>query len=158
MIEPVAVLLFAALPEVIWQFARDTLAPARADSAEALRRVRRQAGQYAGEAASAFYELYLALLSGAEAGSAQANGEIKTVFLHAAEDVCKRCPSNITCWQRRSVETLQAFSDASLPLIKKGRVEPHDFTSGFRARCTHLPELLHAMNSGLDALILETSL
>lgn len=147
-----AVLLFAALPEVIWQFARDTLAPARADSAEALRRVRRQAGQYAGEAASAFYELYLALLSGAEAGSAQANGEIKTVFLHAAEDVCKRCPSNITCWQRRSVETLQAFSDASLPLIKKGRVEPHDFTSGFRARCTHLPELLHAMNSGLDAL------
>lgn len=147
-----AVLLFAAFPEVLWQFARDTLAPARADGTEALRRVRRQAGRYAGEAASAFYELYLSLLSGAEAGSAKANNDIKTVFLHAAEDVCKRCPSNITCWQRRSVETLQAFSDATLPLMKKGRVEPHDFTNGFRARCTHLPELLHAMNSGLDAL------
>lgn len=147
-----AVLFFAAFPEVFWQFARDTLAPARADGNEALRRMRRQAGRYAGEAASAFYEMYLSMLAGAEAGSAQAGGELKAVFLHAAEDVCKRCPSNITCWQRRSVETLQAFSDATIPLIKKGRVEPHDFTSGFRARCTHLPELLHAMNSGLDAL------
>ncbi len=147
-----AVLLFAAVPETLWQYARDALAPARADGSEALKRLRRQAGQTAGEAAHAFYELYLSMLAGVEAGSAQADGQLKTVFIHAAEDVCKRCPSNITCWQRRSVETMQSFSDAALPLIKKGRVEPGDFTSGFRARCTHLPELLHAMNSGLDAL------
>lgn len=147
-----AVLLFATVPEVLWQYARDTLAPARADGAETVRRVRRNAGRCAGEAAKAFYEMYLSMLSGAEAGSAASNGALKTVFVHAAEDVCKRCPTCTTCWQRKSVETMQAFSAATVPLIKKGRVEPHDFTAGFRARCTHLPELLHAMNSGLEAL------
>lgn len=148
----IAVLFFAAIPEVLWQYARDALAPARADGNEALRRVRRNAGRCAGEAAKAFYEMYLAMLAGAEAGSVAENKEIKTVFVHAAEDVCTRCPVQPTCWQRKSVETLQAFSAVTVPLIKKGRVEPHDFSARFRARCVHFPELLHAMNSGLEAL------
>ena len=147
-----AVVLFTAVPEMLWQYAKDSLAPARADGAEVLHRMRRNAGKYAGEAAHAFYEMYLSLLAGVEAGRAANNEAIKTVFVHAAEDVCKRCPSHVTCWQRRSVETMQAFSEATFPLLQRGRVEPVDFSAGFRARCTHLPELLHAMNTGLDTV------
>lgn len=147
-----AVLLFAAVPQSVWQYGKDCLRPARRDTIESLERLRRAAGKYANEASAAFYELYLALLSGAEHGKAEANEEVHAVFDRAADAVCSRCPACETCWQKDSVATLDAFTDMAIPMLRRGRAEADDFPESFRARCAHLPELVRAVNDGLGAL------
>lgn len=147
-----AVLLIAAVPETVWQYGRDCLTPARRDTIESLERLRRSAGKYANEASAAFYELYLAMLSGAEHGKAEANEEVHAVFDRAADAVCSRCPACATCWQKDSVATLDAFTDLAVPMLRRGRAEAADFPDSFRSRCAHLPELVRAINDGLGAL------
>lgn len=147
-----AVLLFAAVPESVWQYGRDSLLPVRRDPAESMDRIRRAAGKYANEASSAFHELYLAMLSGVEHGQAEANEEVHAVFDRAADAVCAHCPACATCWQKDSVATLDAFSDLAIPMLRRGRAEAGDFPDSFRSRCAHLPELVRAVNDGLGAL------
>lgn len=60
-----AVLLFASLPEAVWNALRRTLLPETLVGEKTRLKLRRAAGHCATEAAQAFYKLYLAMLSGA---------------------------------------------------------------------------------------------
>lgn len=146
------VLLFWLVPDTLWQYIRDTLLPTRHDTVDTVERVRRSAGRYAAEASDAFYEMYLAMMSGAQAGRAAADEDIHAIFDCAADKVCRRCAICKECWQRDYVATLSALGDVSGPMLKRGRAEADDFPRHFSERCIHFPELLRAVNQALFAL------
>ncbi len=147
-----AVVLFCMTPDTLWQYIRDTLLPARQDTIETVERVRRSAGRYATEASEAFYEMYLAMMSGAQTGRAAADDDIHAIFDCAADKVCRSCPICKECWQRDYVATLSALRDVSGPMIRRGQAKASDFPRHFSERCIHFPELLHAVNEALFAL------
>lgn len=147
-----SVLLYAAVPASVWQYARDIFMPVRRDTTESIQRIRHTAGRYANEASAAFQELYLALQSGVEHGRAQANDEVRAVFDRATDAVCAHCEACGACWQKESVATMDAFHTMAVPMLKRGRAQAGDFPPGFQGRCVHLPELIQAINRGLAAL------
>lgn len=147
-----SVMLFWLVPEPVWQYARDTLLPARNDTVDTVLRVRRSAGRYAAEASEAFYEMYLAMMNGAQTGRAAADEDIHAIFDCAADKVCRRCSICKQCWQRDYVSTLSALNDVSGPMLKRGRAEASDFPRHFSDRCIHFPELLRVVNEALFAL------
>lgn len=147
-----AAMLFWAIPEPVWQYARDTLIPVRSDTLDTVSRVRRSAGRYASEASEAFYEMYLAMMNGAQSGRAAADEDVHAIFDCAADKVCRRCSICHQCWQRDYVSTLSALNDVSVPMLKRGRAEAADFPRHFSDRCIHFPELLHTVNEALFAL------
>lgn len=147
-----AVLLYAAVPGSVWQYARDSLNPVRRDTAESIGRVRRTAGRYASEASDAFGELCAALQSGVEHGRVQTSDEVRAVFDRATDAVCAHCEACGACWQKESVATMDAFSSLAAPMLRRGRAQAGDFPPGFQGRCVHLPELVQAINRGLAAL------
>ena len=147
-----AVLLYAAVPVNVWQYARDIFMPVRRDTTESIQRIRHTAGRCANEASAAFQELYLALQSGVEHGRAQANDEVRAVFDRATDAVCSHCQACGACWQKESVATMDAFHAMAVPMLKRGRAQAGDFPPGFQGRCVHLPELIQAINRGLAAL------
>lgn len=147
-----AALLFWLVPGELWQYIRDALLPARHDAADTVERVRRSAGRYAAEASDAFYEMYLAMMNGAQTGRAAADEDIHAIFDCAADKVCRRCAVCKECWQRDYVATLSALSDVSGPMLRRGRAEAADFPRHFSERCVHFPELLRAVNEALFAL------
>lgn len=147
-----AVLIYAAVPGGVWQYAKDCLNPVRRDTAESIGRIRRTAGRYANEASAAFGELYEALQSGLEHGRAESSDEVRAVFDRATDAVCAHCEACGACWQKESVQTMNAFSTLAAPMLKRGRAEASDFPQGFQGRCVHLPELVQAINRGLAAL------
>lgn len=145
-------MLFWLVPEPVWQYARDTLLPTRNDTVDTVLRVRRSAGRYAAEASEAFYEMYLAMMNGAQAGRSAADEDIHAIFDCAADKVCRRCAICKQCWQRDYVSTLSALNDVSAPMLKRGRAEAGDFPRHFSDRCIHFPELLRTINEALFAL------
>ena len=147
-----AVLLFASLPEAVWNALRRTLLPESLIGTKTRLRLRRAAGQCATEAAQAFYELYLAMLNGAAEGRAAGDENLKVVFDRASDRVCRNCVLCAQCWQKDYVSTLAALNDVTQPMLARGRAEMQDFPYHFTARCVHLPELIRAINSALFAL------
>lgn len=147
-----AVAAFAVLPPFVWQALRRSLLPDTLMGEAAHRSVRQMAGQCATEAAQAFYELYLAMLSGISEGKAAGDDNVRAVFDHASDRVCKNCVLCSQCWQRDYVTTLAALNDVTQPMLKRGRAELSDFPYHFASRCVHLPELMRAINSALFAL------
>lgn len=67
------------------------------------------------EAAQAFYELYLAMLSGAAEGRAAGDENLRVVFDRASDRVCKSCVLCAQCWQKDYVTTLAALNDVTQP-------------------------------------------
>lgn len=147
-----AALVFWMVPDTLWQYIRDTLLPTRQDTVDSIERMRHSAGRYAAEASDAFYEMYLAMMSGAQTGRAAADEDIHAIFDCAADKVCRRCKICKDCWQRDYVATLSALGDVSGPMLKRGRAEAGDFPRHFSERCIHFPELLRAVNEALFAL------
>lgn len=147
-----AVAAFAVLPPFVWQALRRSLLPDTLMGEAAHRTVRQVAGQCATEAAQAFYELYLAMLSGISEGKAAGDDNVRAVFDRASDRVCKNCVLCSQCWQRDYVTTLAALNDVTQPMLKRGRAELSDFPYHFASRCVHLPELMRAINSALFAL------
>ncbi|MDY3618185.1 SpoIIE family protein phosphatase [Agathobaculum sp.] len=147
-----AVALFAAMPPFVWSALRQTLLPDTLMGEAAGLRVRQSAGKCASEVAQAFYELYLAMLTGASAGRAAGDQNVRVVFDKASDRVCKNCVLCSQCWQRDYVTTLSALNDVTQPMLKRGRAELSDFPYHFASRCVHLPELMRAINSALFAL------
>ena len=147
-----AVLLFASLPEAVWNALRRTLLPESLIGTKTRLRLRRAAGQCATEAAQAFYELYLAMLNGAAEGRAAGDENLKVVFDRASDRVCRNCVLCAQCWQKDYVSTLAALNDVTQPMLARGRAEMQDFPYHFTARCVHLPELIRSINSALFAL------
>ena len=145
-------MLFWLVPEPVWQYARDTLLPTRNDTVDTVLRVRRSAGRYAAEASEAFYEMYLAMMNGAQAGRSAADEDVHAIFDCAADKICRRCAICKQCWQRDYVSTLSALGDVSAPMLKRGRAEAGDFPRHFSDRCIHFPELLRTINEALFAL------
>lgn len=147
-----AVLLYAAVPPLLWACAKESLSPVRRDAADSIQRIRRTAGRCANEASAAFQELYQALQSGVEHGRAQASDEVRAIFDRTTDAVCTHCEVCGACWQKDSVATMDCFHAMAVPMLKRGRAETGDFPPGFQARCIHLPELVHEINRGLAAL------
>ena len=147
-----AVLLFASLPETVWNALRRTLLPETLVGEKTRLKLRRAAGHCATEAAQAFYELYLAMLSGAAEGRAAGDENLRVVFDRASDRVCKSCVLCAQCWQKDYVTTLAALNDVTQPMLARGRAEMQDFPYHFSSRCVHLPELIRAINSALFAL------
>lgn len=146
------VAVFAALPGFVWNALRQTLLPETLLGEGARRSVRQSAGKCATEAAQAFYELYLAMLSGAAEGKAAGDQNVRAVFDRASERVCKNCVLCSQCWQRDYISTLSALNDVTAPMLERGRAELSDFPYHFASRCVHLPELMRAINGALFAL------
>ena len=147
-----AVVVFAALPPAVWRAIRQSLLPDALTGEAARSSVRRTAGKCATEAAQAFYELYLSMLSGINEGKAVGDQNVRAVFDSASDRVCKHCVLCSQCWQRDYITTLAAFNDVTQPMLKRGRAELTDFPHHFASRCVHLPELMRAINSALFAL------
>lgn len=147
-----AAMLFWLVPEPVWQYARDTLLPARNDTVDTVLRVRRSAGRYAAEASEAFYEMYLAMMNGVQAGRTAADEDVHAIFDCAADKVCRRCRICRQCWQKDYVSTLSALNDVSVPMLRRGHAEAEDFPRHFADRCIHFPELLSSVNGALFAL------
>lgn len=145
-------MVFWLIPEPVWQYVRDTLLPTRNDTVDTVMRVRRSAGRYASEASEAFYEMYLAMMNGAQAGRSAADEDVHAIFDCAADKVCRRCSIRKQCWQRDYVSTLSALNDVSTPMLKRGRAEAADFPRHFSDRCIHFPELLRTINESLFTL------
>ena len=145
-------MVFWLIPEPVWQYVRDTLLPTRNDTVDTVMRVRRSAGRYASEASEAFYEMYLAMMNGAQAGRSAADEDVHAIFDCAADKVCRRCSICKQCWQRDYVSTLSALNDVSTPMLKRGRAEAADFPRHFSDRCIHFPELLRTINEALFTL------
>lgn len=95
-----AVLLFASLPEAVWNALRRTLLPETLVGEKTRLKLRRAAGQCATEAAQAFYELYLAMPNGASEGRAAGDENLRVVFDRASDRVCKSCVLCAQCWQK----------------------------------------------------------
>lgn len=147
-----AVAAFAVMPPLVWEAVRRSLLPDTLMGQAAHRTVRQVAGKCATEAAQAFYEIYLAMLSGISEGRAAGDQNVRAVFDHASDRVCKTCVLCSQCWQRDYVTTLAALNDVTQPMLKRGRAELSDFPYHFASRCVHLPELMRAINSALFAL------
>lgn len=114
-----AVLLFASLPEAVWNALRRTLLPESLIGTKTRLRLRRAAGQCATEAAQAFYELYLAMLNGAAEGRAAGDENLKVVFDRASDRVCRNCVLCAQCWQKDYVSTLAALNDVTQPMLAR---------------------------------------
>lgn len=148
----VAALIFAALPNSFWTGVDETLLPERAQVSDAAARLRQCSRRRAGEAAQAFYEMYLSMMSGAQYGKASADEESHAVFDAAAERVCRKCSICAYCWQKDYISTLSVLSDAAVPMLRRGRAEAGDFPQHFSSRCVHFPELLRTINESLYTL------
>ncbi len=148
----VAALVFAALPRAFWEGASETLLPERAQVSDATARFRQSSKKRAGEAAQAFYEMYLSMMSGAQYGRTAANEQSRAVFDAAAERVCRKCSICAYCWQKDYVSTLGALDDAAVPMLRRGKAEAADFPQHFTSRCIHFPELLRTINESLYTL------
>lgn len=147
-----AVCLFSMMPTFVWNALRQSLLPDTLMVESAQQQVRQTAGRCATEVAQAFYEVYLAMLSGVSEGKAAGDQNIRAVFDRASDRVCKNCVLCSQCWQRDYVSTLAALNDMTQPMLKRGRAELSDFPYHFASRCVHLPELMRAINSALFAL------
>ncbi len=145
------IVVFLAVPGFFWESVRRTLPPGEI-KASAERTIRKTAGKCASEAAQAFYELYLSMLTGISESKAAGDHNIKVVFDHAGDKVCKNCALCANCWQKDYITTLSALNDVTGPMLKRGRAELSDFPQHFASRCIKLPELMKAINSGLFAL------
>ena len=147
-----AALLFALVPEGLWQGVRDALLPAPRDAEETVRRVRQGVKRCAGEASQAFYEMYLGMMGGMQHGAAAADDDAKAVFDRAAERVCRRCTLCAGCWERDYISTKDALGDAAAQVMRRGRAEAGDFPKHFSSRCVKFPEFLRAVNEALFAV------
>ncbi len=144
-------IVFLAVPEFFWESVSRILPP-REIKASAERTIRKTAGKCASEAAQAFYELYLSMLNGITETKAAGDHNVKVIFDHAGDKVCKNCALCSKCWQKDYITTLSALNDVTQPMLKRGRAELSDFPQHFASRCIKLPELMKAINSGLFAL------
>lgn len=147
-----AAIVFAAVPETIWLYLRETMIPRPRELSEAVRRVQIGARRYAAEAAQAFYDLYLSMSSGMRQGKHAANEDTREVFDRAAEKVCCKCSLCGSCWERNYINTLSALNDVSVTMMQRGRVYAADFPTHFSARCIQFPEFVQAVNETLAVL------
>lgn len=102
--------------------------------------------------AAAFRALHESLRS-AFAAPAHNDGDSSSVFDGAADQVCRRCPLQTSCWQKEYVATFNALNDALPAMLERGRGEAGDFPPYFASRCLHFPAFLAAANEELAALL-----
>lgn len=76
------------------------------------------------------------------------------LFEAAAEQVCRRCGLRDICWQKEYEATLNACSDASSAMLRRGRARSEDFPLWFASRCPHLPDFLSALDVEISSFLL----
>lgn len=72
--------------------------------------------------------------------------DINGVYTRAAEEVCRRCPLKMFCWETAFGDTMGALNDATLALKRDGALTSKNIPTHFAARCRKLSEFLGAVN------------
>lgn len=144
--------IFWFIPDTFWHYIKETLVPTSENTIDKLIRMKHTAGKYASEASDAFYEMYLAMMSGIQTGKAIADEDIHAIFDCAADNVCRTCTICNQCWQKDYVSTLSILNDVAIPMLKRGKAQANDFPKHFSERCIHFPELLSSINRALFSL------
>jgi len=124
---------------------RETTLPRRKTSREA--EWLRQRLRLSGEAIRALCESITSPTQGTEENPA-------VIFDRAAEVVCRGCALRELCWSKEYTATYNAFNDATPAILERGRAESGDFPAHFASRCIHFPQLVSAVNTEVNALLL----
>ncbi|MBQ1280855.1 MAG: SpoIIE family protein phosphatase [Oscillospiraceae bacterium] len=74
------------------------------------------------------------------------------IFDRAADRVCRNCVRFSACWGGES-EAYDALSGAAEPMLARGAVLRDDFPVSFLSRCSHIEDLLAAINRELDSVL-----
>jgi len=101
--------------------------------------------------AAAFRDLYDSFFRGTTPASAE---NPSVIFDRAAEQVCRGCVLQQTCWQQNYHATYNAFNDACPALLRSGTARAEDFPLYFTSRCVHLPAFLNAVSAEVHAFLL----
>ena len=104
------------------------------------------------EVASAFHSLHESMRDslGPEERETENPAEI---FTRAADQVCRRCVMNLTCWQKDYETTRTALNDGTGPMLERGRSLVTDFPPFFANRCVQLPAFLEQVNRELTGYL-----
>lgn len=127
-------------------FDREELRPAQG------KRVQQQTRSKLHSASQAFAGLY-EVLRGTESKAPPVQADAARIFDQAANEVCKGCALQSTCWQENYVATHNACNDALPAMLRRGKAEPTDFPDHFSNRCIHFASFLSAVNQALIGLL-----
>lgn len=147
----IASVIFMLLPPK----ATSWIAPFLPDAGEGARdtvfRTRGLAKTRLESASKAFRELHDSLAQTFESLSRTNDADISKIFDRAAERVCRKCALRSLCWERDSVSTYNALSDAAAQITQNGRARAEDFPSYFSLRCLNFPKFAAVVNEELTA-------
>ncbi len=146
----VASVLFMLLPERFFRWAGSLwVAEAPHDTAFKARAYLKEKLDCTAEAFRALHE---SLRSAFTAPGINDN-DASSVFDRAAEQVCRKCALQGSCWQKDYVTTFNALNDALPAMLERGRGEAGDFPAHFSNRCLRFPAFLSAANEELSAML-----
>lgn len=77
--------------------------------------------------------------------------EISGIYDYAAEQVCRMCVNNQTCWEQEAEQTYRQLCQAASPVMQRGAAVREDFPQEFVGRCKHMEGFITAVNQELDA-------
>lgn len=144
-----ATVIFAILPDSLLEFVGGIAqipSPGTGESG-----LRRYAASRAERISNAFRELYGSVfrnLTGTEN-----DNDVATVFDRAAEAVCVNCKNKDDCWQKNFMDTLSIMNDATVPMLKRGKLVKEDLAERFSEKCLSHYTFISAVNSELRGLM-----
>jgi len=144
-----ATVVFAILPDTLLEYVGGIAqlpAPGTGESG-----LRRYAASRAERISTAFRDLYGSVfrnLTGTEN-----DNDIATVFDRAAEAVCVNCKNKNDCWQKNFMDTLSIMNDATVPMLKRGKLAKEDLAERFTEKCLAHYTFISAVNSELRGLM-----
>ena len=144
-----ACVLFAVLPDKFLEYVGGLAAlplPATGESG-----LRRYAAQRAERISHAFRELYSTVFHTLD-GSINDN-DIATVFDRAAASVCVGCKNKGDCWQKGFMDTLNVMNDATVPMMKRGKLLKEDISEHFLEKCQSHYSFISAVNGELRGMM-----
>lgn len=79
---------------------------------------------------------------------------LQEVYNKATEAICAGCALSTVCWRKRKEQTLENFSQFSLALREKGKLESSDFTKDFTERCGRAGEMRETINKNYERYLM----
>lgn len=137
-----ASVIFMLLPEPL--LARLSVLLPREDPGYGYLKAREYTRRRVDRCAAAFRGLYESLRVRVGDDSEESSARL---YDRAADAVCRACPNAAKCWQEQYVDTLDVMNTLTPALTQNGQVEVSEVPEHFAQRCTHLPELLSAINA-----------
>ena len=145
----IASVVFMVLPQSL--MARLSVLLPGTGSGYGIVRAREYTKERVHQTALAFRDLYETVRSVTNGG--HNDSDIAAVFDKAADIVCLECTKLPYCWHQEYQSTVDAMNNATTPMLRRGSLEPSDLPAYFSDSCTHLPELICAVNTELKSLL-----